>query len=229
MAILCSSGCEHDDNGNVICRTYATQYESYGTGITNGFPNIQIPITVNCLFDRNLLLLTCAADYMDQYGQNSRIIKTRGYASTLDFINEASVVGKILARSYALSNNGLSPDSIIHVLFGDGMNTFDEQNRLVSTDNLHYISWDQLGRPTASAPTGICTTDTGVRYVYNDAQRIVTKYANTRTLAGPMCIPVSWEIEFDAHGNVVRLSSNSSSSNTYYEIIAEEEVCMNEK
>jgi len=66
-------------------------------------------------------------------------------------------------------------------LYGDGANVFDSLKKLLSTDHVRFTSWDPQGRPTASEPTGICTADTGVRFVYDDAERTAVRHSNTRT------------------------------------------------
>ena len=93
-------GCSDDGENYYLtdsnCRTYATQYIAYGDGITNGFPNMQAEITVNCHFDKTTLQLICYADYLDQYQEKSIEIKTWLYESVSDFIEESKIVGKKL-------------------------------------------------------------------------------------------------------------------------------------
>jgi hypothetical protein len=225
-------GCESGSNGdNQRCRLYATQYLSGGEGITNGYPNISTPITVNCVFDASSLSLTCSAHYTDQYGSYALITKNRGYASVSDFVEETSIMGKTLATSYKFSNDGFAPDSIIHELYGDGVNSFDSGKILLSTDNLRFKSWDQQGRPTESDPTGICTGDNGIRFEYNDQERTAVMHSNTRTSTLPgdgtvPCIPITTLIKFDSHRNVVLLTLPSGT--TSYSIVKTEAVCVNE-
>ncbi len=223
----CGSG-SGNNGDNQRCRLYATQYLSSGDGITNGYPNISTPITVNCAFDMNSLSLTCSAQYTDQYGSSALITKSRMYASASDFVEEASVMGKILAVSYTFSNDGFAPDSIIHKLFGDGVNGFDSRKKLLSTDNVRFKSWDQQGRPTESEPTGICTGDNGIRFEYNDQERTAVMHSNTRTSTLPgngtvPCIPITTLIKFDSHGNVVLLTLPSGT--TSYSIVKTETIC----
>lgn len=224
----CGSG-SNDDNQR--CRLYATQYTASGEGITTGYPNISTPITVNCAFDAGSLLLTCSAQYTDQYGSSALITKSRGYASLSDFVEEASIMGKTLALSYKFSNGGFGPDSIVHQLYGDGVNVFDSGKKLLSTDNVRSKSWDQEGRPLESEPTGICTGDNGIRFEYNDQERTVAMHSNTRTSTLPgdgtvPCIPITTLIKFDSQGNVVRLTLPSGT--TSYGIVKTEAVCVNE-
>jgi hypothetical protein len=227
----CGSGSSGSNGDNQRCRLYAAQYLSSGEGITNGYPTISTPITVNCAFDASRFLLTCSAQYTDQYGSSALITKSRGYASVSDFIEETSIVGKILAISYKFSNDGFGPDSIIHELYGDGVNVFDSGKKLLSTDNVRFKSWDQLGRPIESEPTGICTGDNGIRFEYNDQERTAVMHSNTRTSTLPgdgtvPCIRITTLIKFDSRGNVVLLTLPSGT--TSYSIVKTEAVCVNE-
>ena len=225
-------GCGSGANGdNQLCRLYATQYAASGEGITNGYPNISTPITVNCAFDASRFSLICSAQYTDHYGSPALITKSRGYASVSDFVEEASIMGKTLAISYKFSNDGFGPDSIVHQLYADGANVFDSLKKLLSTDNVRFRSWDQQGRPLESEPTGICTGDTGVRFEYDDKERTVAMHSNTRTSTLPVdgtvpCIPITTLIKFDSHGNVVRLALPSGT--TSYGIVKTDTVCVNE-
>ena len=229
---ICVVGCGSGSDGdNQRCRLYATQYLSSGDGITNGYPNISPPITVNCAFAVNSLLLTCSAQYTDQYGSSALITKSRGYASVSDFVEEASVLGKTLAISYTVNNGGFGPDAIVHKLFSDGTNGFDSLRRLLSTDNVRFKSWDQQGRPLESEPTGICTGDQGIRFEYNDQDRSVVMHSNTRTSTLPgngtvPCIPITTTIKFDSHGNTVQLTLPSGT--TDYRIAKTGSACVNE-
>jgi hypothetical protein len=232
MLGLSVCGCGSGSNGdNQRCRLYATQYLSSGEGINNGYPNLSTPITVNCAFDASRFTLTCSAHYTDQYGNSALITKSRGYASVSDFVGEASITGKTLAVSYKFSNDGFGPDSIIHQLYGDGVNVFDSGEKLLSTDNVKFKSWDQLRRPTESEPTGICTGDNGIRFEYNDQERTAVMHSNTRTSTLPgngtvPCISITTLIQFDPQGNVVRLVLPSGTIS--YNIVKLEAVCVNE-
>jgi hypothetical protein len=232
LLVLFLAGCGSGGE-KTVCRSYATQFTVSGAGITNGYPNIPVPITAQCAFDSNALQFTCSANYTDENGQASVITKTRGYASLADFVNESTVPGLILNRTFSSANSGFSPDAILYPLYGDGTNTFDQQNRLLTTEHdgsvIQYTSWDDVGRPLTSAPTGICDGDTGIRFEYDDSERTVTKYYNTRTLTpGPggtvPCIATSTTLKFDQNGNVVSFQDNAGT--TFYTVISAETVCV---
>jgi len=226
----CGSGSNGSTDDNQRCRLYATQYAASGEGITNGYSSLSTPITVNCAFDAGSLLLTCSAQYTDQYGSSALITKSRGYASISDFVEEASNVGKTLAVSYKFSNDGFSPDSIIHQLFGDGTNVFDSGKKLLSTDNVRLNrGTSRGGRLNRSPPASVQAIthpfriqrpgeDRGDAFQHTDIDTAGRRY-------NP-CIPITTLIKFDSQGNVVRLTLPSGTTN--YSIVKTEAVCVNE-
>jgi len=210
-----------------LCRSHATQYLSSGEGITNGYPNIQPPIRVECQLDRDLLERTCTAQYLDQYARPSVHTQTVRYASLTDFVNEATPVGRVQAISVKVSDNGWSSGTIVAPYLhssssGETFYVYDLDGRLT---NHRFDTWDGAGRPLTAPPTGICTWDTGTRMEYDDATRTVTLNYNTRTSTRPPdgsvpCIMGRLRWTFDANGNPTSYGA------TNYSMQEVEEVCV---
>lgn len=221
-------GCDPADPGpSRNCRSHATQYLSSGEGITNGYPNVQTPIRVDCQLDRDLLERTCTAHYLDQYAKPSVDTQVLRYASLRDFVDEPTPVGRVRAISVEASSDGFASRSIVapylHAdVSGETFYVYDSAGRLI---NHRFDTWDEAGRPLTAPPTGICTTDTGTRMAYDDTGRSVTLTYNTRTSTRPPdgsvpCIIGRLRWTFDENGNPTSYGA------TDYSVEEVEEVCV---
>lgn len=222
-------GCEPSPTRR--CRNHPTQYLSSGEGLTNGYPNIQPPIRVDCALNRNLLERTCTAHYLDQYAKPSVHTQTVRYASLRDFIEEQSPVGRVRAISVFVSHDGFDSGTIVVPYLhsepvGETTYVYDSAGRLI---NHGFDTWDEAGRPLSAPPTDICSNDTGNRMVYDDDARIVTFHYNSRTSTRPPdgsvpCIPRSERWTNDVNGNPTSYANINGA--TVYSVQEAEEVCV---
>ena len=170
-----------------------------------------------------MLQLICRAPYIDQFQAASTQTRSWLYRNFSDFTEEAKIVGKKLFILSEASDSGFGPN----IIPGEGFavtNNFDDQNRLISSNESIYIEWDSYGRPTKTGPTGICTNDQGRSIEYNDSLRTVTENWNSRTLTrlpdgSVPCIAYHTETKYDENGNI------TSINNISYEIIETKNVC----
>ena len=219
LAIGCGGSTSH-------CRSHATQYLSSGPGITDGYPNIQTPIRVDCQLDRDLLERTCTAHYQDQFSSPAVHTQTVRYASLADFVDEANPPGRVLAISVTVNHEGFDSGTIVAPYLhastsGETDYVYDHQRRLISHG---FDSWDQGGRPLSAPPSGACAGDTGTQVTYDDSARTVTVTYNAPT--GPNssspCVVGSARWTFDAQGNPIDYQGTS------YSVQTVEEVCVTE-
>jgi hypothetical protein len=227
-----ATGCDTESTRR--CRSHATSYLASGPGITQGYPNIQTPIRVDCEFDKDLLDRTCTARYQDQFSSPAEHTVTARYASVADFVEEATPPGRVLAITVTVRHEGVDSGTIVApylhaAVSGETDYVYNSQKRPISHG---FDSWDQAGRPLSAAPTGICTADTGTRLTYDDTARTVTVTYNTRLSPRPDgTIPCGigqarWT--FDAQGNPIQYQGSSSSEGTSYSVQDVEEVCVTE-
>lgn len=217
------------------CRSHATQYLASGPGITQGYPNIETPIRVDCELDRDLLDRTCKAQYLDQFSSPAVHTVTARYASLADFVAEATPTGRVLAISVTVRHEGFDSGTIVAPYLhadtsGETDYVYDSQKRPLSHG---FDSWDQGGRPLSAAPSGICATDTGTRVAYDDTARTVTVTYNMRAGTRPdgsfQCGIGHARWTFDAQGNPTQYQSSLDSAGTSYSVQKVEEVCVTEE
>lgn len=207
------------------CRIISTSVAASGESIGKGFPNVVSPVTSTCEFDAQVLQLSCTAGYINNQADAATLTKIWTYASIADFMRESNMVGTTTSKSLAVIDTSMGPWNIIPDRPIQGKNSFDATGTLISSDNIVFTAWDTSARPLSSAPTEICTTDQGHRYIYDDVARQVIHTYNTRTSTRPPdgsipCIPVTRVTKFDSQGNVTDIDA------VHYTVMETRSVCL---
>lgn len=186
-------------------------------GLLAGYPNTPLPVTARCHFDAAALTYACRASFVEgEAGGTVRDqVHARRFASVEAFVTEGSHPGLVSASEHVLTSEpedhgSVGPDYLLPTRPIEGRITFDALGRPVTSNALRFVEWDAYGRPTRSAPTGICDTDEGNTYTYDDVRREVLQRWSGRTLTpGPgntqPCIARSRRIAFDDSGNAVAI------------------------
>jgi len=216
VAVLALVACSHADSPG-SCRTFPTVLRIDDVGLLDGYTNTPLPVSASCAFDPTALTYTCRASFV-QSGADGTVrvqVHARSFPSVAAFVAEGTLSGRVTARDHVLGSEpddggSVGPFYLLPTRPIEGRITFDSLGRPETSDSLRFVEWDAHGRPTRSAPTGICDTDEGNTYAYDDVRREVLHRWNSRTLTpGPggtrPCIPRSRRISFDDSGNAVAI------------------------
>jgi len=210
------AACGHEDPPET-CRSYPTVLRVDDPGLLSGYPATPLPVTARCAFDVATLTYACRASFIEGEapGTERVQIRRRTFPSAAAFVAEGARPGQVTARDHVLTSEpddlgSVGPFHLLPTRPIEGRFTFDALGRPESSDSLRFVEWDAFGRPTRSAPTGVCDTDDGNTYVYDDTRREVLHRWNSRTLTpGPgntrPCIPRSRRIGFDDAGNAISI------------------------
>jgi hypothetical protein len=202
------------------CRTYATQWVATST--------FGQPVSSAASFSATDSTLSQTSPV-----GSSQVVRRTFYQSVSDFIDEPSVVGRVLYLRTESCANANCLGGLAEV----ETPTYDSQRRRTgSTASVNgvpliveaYAAWDSQGRPTAGTRTqpGVCVAPLSL--VYDDAGRTLT-VAPAGLGSGAACLGVNFSSAktYDPDGNLISdaESGGGTSTTTTYTITATAHLC----
>ena len=217
LLVLVFSGCGNDSPRGPAspatpdvpvqqCRRYATALTNVSTTFVTG-QQIGSEESGACTFDRTSATLRCTYTGSAPDCAGSRTTSTV-YASVVDFVEEAAVVGRFRHQRLVMQISGCPGSSN-----STESNTYDGTKRPLTRQFANsqgvrasstFTAWDALGRQTREmADTTTCTQSRWVS-TYDDTARTWTSRL-TEAGAGRGCLSdYALTTAYDSSGNIVR-------------------------
>lgn len=217
MLVLLLSGCGGDSPSGPAspatpeapvqqCRRYATALTSVSTTFAAGL-TISSEESGTCTFDGVSTTLRCTYTDSDSHCPGTRTTSTT-YASLLDFIEEAAVVGRFRHQRFQVLTSSCRGN-----VNATENNTYDDTKRPLTREyassrgirtSSTFTAWDALGRPTEEISSSLTCAHNRWALTYDDVARTwISRLTQPGT--GQGCSSDStYTVTYDPDGNVVR-------------------------